>query len=102
MSTAQTVRNRTRGVLNRWLTRSLYLSVGYNAIGALGMALPQVFYPILGVSAPNHPVYQAVAVLAVALFGLDYFLQARTERRDRTFLTMAVLSKRGYASLYPV
>lgn len=88
--------------LDRWLTRCLYLSVVYNAMGAVGLALPQVFYPILGLPVPNHPAYQAVTVLTVALFGLGYFLQARAEKRDRTFLIIAALGKAGFFGIFLV
>lgn len=86
--------------LDRWLTRSLYLSVPYNALGAVGLALPQVFYPILGLPVPNHPVYQAVTVLTVVLCGLGYLLQARAKQRDRTFLLIAALGKAGVFSVF--
>jgi hypothetical protein len=69
-------------------------------MGAVALALPQVFYPILGVPVPNHPVYQAVTVLTVALFGLGYFWQARAEKRDRTFLTIAALGKAGFFAIF--
>ncbi|RRR73859.1 MAG: hypothetical protein EI684_08190 [Candidatus Viridilinea halotolerans] len=88
--------------LDHWLTRSLYLSVGFNAMGTLAIALPQVFYPILGIPVPEHPVYQAVAVLTIALFGLGYLLQARTEQRDRTFLLVAALGKIGFFAIFLV
>jgi hypothetical protein len=88
--------------LDRWLTRSLYLSVGFNAMGAFALALPHMFYPILGIPVPSHPVYQAVTVLTIALFGLGYLLQARAERRDRTFLTIAALGKVGFFGVFLV
>lgn len=89
-------------VLDRWLTRSLYLTVAFNAMGVVVLALPQVFYPILGLPVPNHPVYQAVTVLFVALLGLGYFMQARAEKRDRTFLTIAALGKAGFFGIFLV
>lgn len=96
------MKTRMPTTLDRWLTRSLALSVGFNAMGALALALPQVFYPILGIPVPLHPVYQAVTVLTIALFGLGYLIQARAVQRDRTFLTIAALGKAGFFGIFLV
>ncbi|MEM8530586.1 MAG: hypothetical protein AAGF95_07075 [Chloroflexota bacterium] len=87
---------------DRWLTWSLYASTLYNALGAIGLALPEVFYPIVGVPTPTHPLYQAVTIMTVVLFGIGYFWLAYTGHRDRTFLAIAALGKASFFGIFVV
>jgi hypothetical protein len=82
------------------MTWALYISAGYNAAGAFGFAFPQLTPSMSGLPAAGHPLYTAIAILTITLFGAGYLWQAYSGRRDRTFLTLAAVGKLGFFLIF--
>jgi hypothetical protein len=84
--------------VDRALTAALWISVPFNAIGALAFAAPGLlgsrgFVP----EAPD--LHRAFAALTIALFGAGYLWCAASGRRDPVFLAVAAAGKLGFFAI---